>query len=129
LTITGDDTLYFKIYFDSDGGTDCYINDIQLIVDETADTPAQITGTISLLNPVNLTDDYFVRIETNQGGANVNLSNQVIDITSVSLQEIKTAIDLALVPGLRPAKDDGLGHLVLESITTGEDASVTIKAI
>ena len=49
------------------------------------------------------------------------------DLTSVTLQEIKDAIDAANIPGLAPASDDANCHLVLMSTDTGSNSYIAIS--
>jgi hypothetical protein len=120
--------LVIRCYFDSDGQTQVYLDEISIIVDTGSAAPATITGSVDLTTPVDLTTNYIVKITTNQGSAEVNVKSAAANPAAVTLDEIKQSIDDANVPGLAPAADDGNGHLVLMSSDTGSSAFISISA-
>lgn len=119
--------LGFRVFFESDGETPCVIGEITILTDDSSDKPARIVGTLPVLSPVDLSVASNIIIETDKGLGQANLISLALNPTAVTLQEIKNAIDAANIPGLRPAKDDGAGHLVLESISVGSTAYVAVK--
>jgi hypothetical protein len=120
--------MIIRVYFHSDGQTLVWIDEISINIELGEAAPATITGTIDLTTTVDVSVDSHVIITTNQGSAEVNVSTGALDPTNITLDEIKNAIDAANVPGLASVSDDGNGHLVLQSETTGNDAQITISA-
>lgn len=120
--------LTIRVYFHSDGETLVWLDEISIALEIGSETPAIITGTVDLTTPVNLSTDYNVVITTDLGSVEVDLSSASIDPTNVILDEIKTAIDNANIPGLAPASDDGNGHLVLTTENGGVDAFASITS-
>lgn len=119
--------LDVRVYFDSDGYSNVWIDEISIVVEEGDSSRANITGTVVLSGTtVDLSTDKYVEITTDQGSVTVDLSSAALDPSAVNLAEIKQSIDDALVPGLAPATDDGNGHLVLQSSSTGNDAIIAI---
>jgi len=118
--------LIIRVFFHSDGATQVWIDDIDIVVETGAAETATITGSVALSSTVNLSSLYNVTITTDQGDTTVNLKSGAGDTTAVTLDEIKTAIDNANVPGLANAGDDGSYHLVLQTTTTGDAASIEI---
>ena len=119
--------LIIRIYFHSDGNTQVYVDEIEIVKEVGAAEAAIITGTIDLTNPVDLSTNYNVVITTDQGSKQVDTSDGAGDSTAVSLTEIQSAIDNASVPGLASATDNGSGNLVLQSISTGDSGYVKIS--
>jgi len=128
LSFNEDAELIIRVYFHSDGATLVWLDTIEITVETGAAEPAIITGTVALSSPVNLSSNYNVVITTDQGSKEVDVSDGAGDSTAVTLDEIKTAIDNASVPGLAPASDDGSYHLVLQTTTTGDSASIKIES-
>ena len=118
--------LEIRVFFESDGNTQVWIDEISIIIEEGSSSSATIVGTVSLEQPVDLSTDMFVEISTDQDSAIVDVSSAALDVSSVSLEEIKQAINDAHIPGLAPATDDGNYHLVLQSTNEGSDALVQI---
>jgi len=120
--------LLIRIYFHSDGSTLEYLDEIEIVQTTGDSIPAIVTGTVSLTEDVDLSSNYNFVITTNQGNDTVDLRTGVADSTSVSLAEIKAAINTASITGLDTVSDDGDGHLVLMSLTKGPDASVATSS-
>lgn len=118
--------LTIRVYFESDGSTPCYIDDITIQVVQDDNKTAVITGTVSVNSPVDLSIDNRVMIKTDQGGAEVILTSACINPAAVTMNELKAAINNAHIPGLNLVKDDSKGHLVLESTNTGSNAYISI---
>ncbi len=123
-------TFSIRVYFESDGLTNCYIDEISINENINNATSAKIVGVMSLKDPVNLStgNDKFV-IKTNVGIKEVSLITDCIDSSAVTLEEVKAAVNAAEVPGLKPASDDGSYHLVLESISIGSTAYVSVESV
>jgi len=118
--------LVIRAYFHSDGQVLVWLDEIDIVRITGEESPAIITGTIDLTNPVDLSVESHVIITTDQGSLEVDLSSVAADPANVTLDEIQQAIDDANVPGLAPTSNDGNGHLVLISENTGNDAYVSI---
>lgn len=116
-----------RVYFDSDGITECWIETLEIETDSSGEAPAIITGAVSLLNPVDLSTNYNIVITTDQGSATVNCAAGAVDPTAVTLDEIKTAINAANVPGLDTVTSDDAGHLILRTTTKGSEAYVSVS--
>lgn len=119
--------VIIRAYFHSDGFTLAWIDEITIVTQIGEAQPATIKGTVSLLEPVDLSSDYNVVITTEKGSVEVDLSSAATDSSAVTLEEIKQAIDNAQVPGLAPASDDGNGHLVLRTLDDGKDTFISIS--
>ena len=118
--------LDIRIFFDTDGSYNVWVDEISIIVEVGDETKATITGSVFLTSPVDLSSDNLVEITTDQATQIVDVSSAAIDNTAVTLSEIKQAIDDAHVPGLAPAADDGNGRLVLRSLESGTDSLIAI---
>jgi len=126
LTFTDGEELIIRAYFNSDGITLSWLDDITINMEFYEDNTAIITGTIPLFTPVDLSSNYSVVITTDKDSKEINLSSEAIDPTAVSLAEIKAAINIANVEGLAPVGDNGSGILVLQTTTGGSDAFISI---
>jgi hypothetical protein len=118
--------LDVRIYFDSDGYSNVWIDEISIIIEEGDAASAYITGVVILDGTVDLSQDYLVEITTDLGPQEVDVSSAALDVNAVTLAEIKQSIDDASVPGLSAATDDGNGRLVLKSSSSGNEAIVAI---
>ena len=114
--------LDIRIFFDTDGSYNVWIDEISIIVEVGDETKATITGRVFLTAPV----DNLIEITTDKATQIVNVASAAIDPTQATLAEIKQAIDDAQVPGLAPAADDGNGRLVLRSLESGTDSLIAI---
>ena len=128
LTFNESADLIVRVYFSSDGETLVWLDEIEIVIETGAAETAIITGSVDLTTAVDLSSVYNVVITTDQGSMEVDVSDGAGDSTAVTLAEIKAAIDGDSVPGLADASDDGSGHLVLQTTSTGEDASITIDS-
>ena len=118
--------LDIRIYFDSNGYNNVWVDEISIIIEEGSSSSASITGTVALTGTVDLSALNSVEIVTETGTAIVDVSSAAVDTSAVTLAEIKQAIDDANVPGLAAATDDGNGHLVLISSGTGASSFISI---
>jgi hypothetical protein len=119
--------LTVRVYFESDGITPAYINDISIQTVNDASQQAMIFGSVTISGTVDLSVNNTVMISTDQTSyQSVNLASQATNPSAVTIQQIESAINSANIAGLAPAKDDGNGHLVLESVDTGIQATVAI---
>jgi hypothetical protein len=128
LVFSANAEVVIRAYFHSDGTEQIWIDDIEIISDIGTAEPAVISGSVALTSAVDLSSAYNVLITTDQGSLEVNLKSEAGDSTAVLLDEIKDAINEAGVPGLEYATDDGSGHLILTSSTTGDSASIAIDS-
>jgi hypothetical protein len=119
-----------RIFFESDGSTPCYIDDISIAQDSNVALPAKVIGVMSLQYPVDLStgNDKFI-IQTDVGSKEVSVITHCVNPAALTLEEVKAAIDAAGVPGLKPASDDGSYHIVLETISTGETAYLAVRRV
>ena len=120
--------LTFRVFFDSDGFVEQWLDKIELLIDTTGLYPATLIGTKDLTEPVDLSEDYLITITTDQGSATVDLRTAAEDPEHVTMDEIKQAIDEAQIPGLAEAMDDGHGHLMLQTTTLGDDAYLAVTS-
>jgi hypothetical protein len=81
---------------------------------------AKITGTPDLSTPIDLSINYNIKIDVNKTGSPVIIDCRGADPANTTLAEIKTAINGAGFGVI--ATDDGSGHLVVTSPTTGVDS-------
>jgi len=128
LSFNADADLIVRAYFESDGQTLIWIDEISIVVETGAAETAIITGTIDLTTAVDLSSNYNFTITTGTGSQTVNLKDGAGDTTAVTLAEIKAAIDGDSISGLAAATDDGAGHLVLQTTITGTDATISVSA-
>lgn len=127
LFFNADASLYFRIYFSSDGNTECVLDELSIIMEQGDEQPAVVIGSVNLTTPVNLTTNNKITIATNLGTTVVDVSSAALNKASVSLQDIKNSIDNAAVFGLNTAGDDGYGHLVLQTTTLGTGAFISVS--
>ena len=118
----------FRVFFDSDGFTEQWLDKIEILKDTNGLYPATIIGTKDLSEPVDLSEDYLITIITDQGNGTVDLRSAAEDPENVTMDEIKQAIDEAQIPGLDQAMDDGHGHLLLQTTTLGDDAYIAVQS-
>jgi hypothetical protein len=118
--------LDIRVFFHTDGYENVWIDEFSIITEVGNESAAFITGTVAITGTVDLSTDKSVEITTLNGNVAVDLSSAAIDTSAVTLAEIKQAIDDAAIPGLASASDDGDGHLVLLSTSTGNEAIVAI---
>lgn len=118
----------FRVFFDSDGFTEQWLDKIEILKDTEGLYPATIIGTKDLTNPVDLSEDYLITIITDQGEGTIDLRTAAEDPENVTMDEIKQAIDEAQIPGLDQAMDDGHGHLLLQTTTLGDDAYIAVQS-
>jgi hypothetical protein len=118
--------LIIRAYFHSDGYSSSWIDEITIQKNITEAQPAIIVGTISI-DTVDLSEDYNITITTSFESKEVDLSSEASNAATVTLDEIKAAIDAAEIEGLAPVNDDGNGHLVLISSNTGSDSFVSVS--
>jgi len=128
LYISNNVNFLIRIYFESDGLTPCYLDEINITETESSDAPARIIGVMDLSNPVDFSNgNYNIKITTGLGSKIVDLTTFSSDKSKVTLEEIKKSIDTAKVPDLNKAYDDGNYHIVLETITKGKDAYLKVE--
>lgn len=116
LYVSEDKEVIVRAYFHSDGFTEGWIDSIGIIIESSETEQAVIIGSIDLRTPVDLSTNFNVVITTDKETKEIDVSSLAEDKTAVTLDEIKSAINLANIEGLAPASDDGNGHLVLKTI-------------
>ncbi len=120
--------IKIRVYFHSDGATAVALDEINIVATTLTTSAATLTSTVDLTSGVDLTSDQHITITTDQGTAEVDVSSGAGDIAAVTLQEIIDAINAAAVPGLATAVTDSIGHIVLQTTTTGTTAAITVSA-
>jgi hypothetical protein len=116
-----------RIYFDSDGISESWIETLEIEQDMSGELPAIVTGSVALTGTVDLSEDFNITITTDQGVATVDCSAGAVDSTAVTLDEIKAAINAANVPGLDTVTSDDAGHLIFKTLTKGSEAYVSVS--
>lgn len=119
--------LLIRIFFNSDGWTPVSIDEISIIREVGGVASAYITGEIRLSSTVDLSSDSYIKISTNLGFLEVDLTTAAIDTTAVTLEEIKQAIREANVPGLASISDDGNSRLVLIAADAGSSSYISVS--
>lgn len=119
--------LIIRIFFESDGWTPAYLDEISIIREVGSEAAAFVTGSIRLIDTVDLTDNSMIEITTDKGILEVDLSSAAADVSAVTFEEIKQAIIDANVPGLGSVSDDGNQRLVLIASTTGSDSYISVE--
>lgn len=117
--------LIIRVFFHSDGSTQVYIDEIDIVTVTGDSEGAIIIGTIDLSSAVNLSTLYNILITTNLSSATVNCKAGAGDSTAVTLAEIKNAIDTASISGL--IVGDSNNYLTLQSSTKGTSSYVAIS--
>lgn len=125
LLFSSDLALTIRVFFDSDGNTECYIENIEVIKGSANET-AIITGTVALSSTVNLSTYKYLTISTKNETKTIDLTSAASSASAVTLTEIKAAINNASISDLASASSDSSYHLVLQSISKGESATVAI---
>lgn len=115
-----------RVFFHSDGATNIWLSELEIVTVHSTATPAIITGYVDLSSTVDLSTYFNVFISTNLGNATVDISDGAGDSLYVTFAEIKNAIANASIAGLALPTDDSNGHLVLKSSTLGDSAFVAI---
>lgn len=119
--------LIIRAFFDSDGWTPAYLDEISIIREVGDEAAAFVTGSIRLTDPVDLTSNSMIEITTDKGTMEVDLSSAALDVSAVTLEEIKQAIIDANVPGIGSVSDDGNKRLVLIGSTTGNESYMSVE--
>lgn len=120
--------LKIRIYFESDGERQCSIDEIRINKKVAANKTAILVGAVAITAPIDFTSSITkMTIVTDQGSKEVDVTKLAADITAVTIEEIKNSINDEYVPGLKPVRDDGFGHLVFETTTMGDSAFITVK--
>ena len=118
--------LTIRVIFHSDGTTNVWLSEIEIVTLQGSSVQAAVTGFVSLLSPTDLSTNYNILLSTNVGSSTVDCSAGAGDVTAVTLNEIKAAIVSSAVPGLAIPSDDGVGHLVLKTSTYGDSAWISV---
>lgn len=70
--------LVIRVYFNSNGENDVWVDEIEIETEKTEDYPAIITGQVLLDNPVDLSSDQHVVISTDAGDLEVDLTSTML---------------------------------------------------
>lgn len=90
--------LVIRVYFDSDGITNSWIDEIQIETQELQEKSAKIIGTVEIDTCVDLSIDYNVVITTDQGSSEVDLSVNAEEVnaeTDFGTNDISSGYDWA----------------------------------
>jgi len=123
-----DAEVKFRIYFDSDGLKDAWVDAIEFDYIRDEDTTAKVLGARIVDATTDLSVDKEITITTSTGTYVVDLSSEAIDDTAVTREEILQAIDAAEIDDLKLARFDGYNRLFLETESTGEEAFISVSA-
>jgi hypothetical protein len=118
--------LIIRVFFHSGGWDKVSLDDISILREVGSESAAYITGSVRVSDPIDMTDNSFVDVTTNIGTLEVDLASAAVDISAVTLEEIKQAIIDAGVPGVQSVSDDGNQRLVLVASTTGSTSYISI---
>ena len=124
LFFNGQDVI-IRAFLTSDGNTEVYIGEINVIIDKFSEKPAKIIGTKSINTPIDLTNDYFIKIQTSSGERTIDFRSAP-NIAAVTLQDIKNIINNSNVANLAPVSSDGNNKLVLFTRDVGDSAIISI---
>ena len=128
LTFNENAEVTIRVYFNSDGTSLQYIDNIEIVSLTGDSVPAIITGTVDLTDAVDISANFNFVITTDGGADTVDLRTGVGDSEATTMAELKAAINSYSIDGLDTVTDDGSNHLVLMSTSRGEDASVAVSA-
>lgn len=126
LTFIEDAELIIRVYFHSDGTTLQYIDDIKIVYTIGDTEPATLTGLVELDIPVNLITYFNIYIKTDQGEGTVDCSSESAIPGSITLEEIKDAINAANILGLNTASNDTHNRLLLQTTSVGSSAYLEV---
>jgi len=118
--------LIIRAFFDSDGWTPAYLDEISIIREVGDEAAAFVTGTVRLTTPVDLTEDSMIEITTDKGTVEVDLSSAAADVGAVTLEEIKQSIVDANIDGVGSVSDDGNQRLIIVGSTTGSESYISV---
>jgi hypothetical protein len=127
LSFNEEADITIRAFFHSDGTDQIWFDSIEIVTKTGEAEPATLTGVVAITT-VDLSSYYNITITTDQGSSEVNLKYGAGDSTAVTLAEILAAIDYADVSGLATTSDNGSGHIVLTSETTGDSASLAVSS-
>jgi len=121
--------LTIRVFFNSDGYTPSYIDEITILREVDGQGAAFVTSEIRIPigTTVDLSSNSFIKITTDKGSKEVDLSTASSNQSAVTLEEIKQAIRDANVPGLASVTDDGNGRLVLIAETKGQESFISVS--
>ncbi|MFW6281251.1 MAG: hypothetical protein ACOC1O_00440 [bacterium] len=125
LFFNEDYDVIIRVFFNSDGLTEVSLDEIAIYREVGDEAAAHITSDIQI-STVDLSTDFNIDIVTNQGQGTVDLRVSANDVTAVTLEELKSAIRLANIPGLETVTDDGNGRLTLVATTTGKESYIEV---
>lgn len=127
LYFTEEKFITIRTYFNSDGSTDCWLEELEIVFNTENDASAIISGNIVLSGTYDLSTNKNILIVTDQGMLEVDLTSTAINPAAVSVEEILSAINNANVPGLETATISTDGYLTLTSSNTGTSAFISVQ--
>ena len=109
--------LVIRVYFNSSGFNNVFIDEISIIKDVTEDSPAIIKGTINLCDYSDLSSDQHIVITTNKGQAEVDLTTQVPTLPAehIGTADLMFGFDWATTPETFSVDSD---EITLDQATT-----------
>lgn len=127
LYFTEEKFITIRVYFNSDGVSDCWLEELEIVFNTENDASAIISGNIALSGTYDLSINKNILIVTDQGMLEVDLTSTAINPAAVSIEEILSAINNANVPGLKSATISTDGYLTLTSSNTGTSAYISVQ--
>lgn len=128
FTFTGKDDLFIRAYFESDGDTEAWIEDLYFTLDEDSIygdgsvTPAILVGETEFDdNEKQETKDKTLIIETDQGSTEITFPEDM------TIDEIVDYIKNMYPEGIIKVYKDNAGRIVLVSETQGNGAYIIVK--
>lgn len=128
FTFTGKDDLFIRAYFESDGDTEAWIEDLYFTLDEDSiygderATPAILVGQPEFEDDTDVeVKDKTLVIETDQG------STEIVFPENMSIDEIIDYIKNAYPDGIIKVYKDNAGRIILVSETQGDSAYIVVS--
>lgn len=123
-----DSQVKFRIYFDSNGNINSWLDAIEFDYIRDEDTTAKVRGARIVDPTTDLSLDKEITISTNSGTYVIDLTSEALDESAVTREEIIDAIDAAEIDDLKLARYDGYFRIFLETESSGEDAFISVSA-
>lgn len=128
FTFTGKDDLFIRAYFESDGDTEAWIEDLYFTLDDDSiygddkATPAILVGQPEFEDDVDIEiKDKTLIIETDQGSTEIKFPE------NMTIDEVIDYIKNAYPDGIIKVYKDNAGRIVLISETQGDAAYIVVS--
>jgi len=122
-----DNYITIRVYFNSNGVEDCWLENLDIIFNPLESERATIVGNIIIPSTLDLTNNKNLLIVTDLGTKEVDLTSYAINPASVSKEEIVSSINSSSVPGLENAIINPEGYLVLTAETVGSASYISVQ--